>query len=133
MLALSGMAILKDTGSEHIYDRFRARLIIPIYDSLGRIVGFGGRVLKKGEQPKYLNSPDSPVYSKSEVLYGYNFAKDAIKKTGNVILVEGYFDVMMLHQAGIKNVVATSGTALTIQQIKLLKRLKRRRIPSRCY
>ncbi|MBU1446089.1 DNA primase [Patescibacteria group bacterium] len=122
MLALSGMAILKDTGSEHVYDRFRARLIIPIYDSLGRIVGFGGRALKKDEQPKYLNSPDSPVYSKSEVLYGYNFAKDAIKEKGNVILVEGYFDVMMLHQAGVRNVVATSGTALTIQQIKLLKR-----------
>jgi len=122
MLALSGMAILKDTGSEHIYDRFRARLIIPIYDSLGRIVGFGGRALKKGEQPKYLNSPDSPIYSKSAVLYGYNFAKEAIKQAGNVILVEGYFDVMMLHQAGIKNVVATSGTALTLQQIKLLKR-----------
>lgn len=122
MLALSGMAILKDTGSEHVYDRFRARLIIPIYDSLGRIVGFGGRALKKGEQPKYLNSPDSPIYSKSAVLYGYNVAKDAIKQKGNVILVEGYFDVMMLHQAGVKNVVATSGTALTLKQIKLLKR-----------
>lgn len=128
MVALAGLAIAKNTQSDNIYDRFRARLIIPIYDSLGRIVGFGGRALKKDDQPKYLNSPDSPIYSKSEVLYGYNFAKDSIKKEEKVILVEGYFDVIMSHQAGISNVVATSGTALTSQQVKLIKRFTKNMI-----
>ncbi|MFC1655915.1 DNA primase [Patescibacteria group bacterium] len=123
ILALSGMAISKDTNSDKVYDRFRRRLMIPIYDSLGRIVGFGGRALKKDDEPKYLNSSDSPIYKKSDVMYGYNFAKDSIKKSSKVLLVEGYFDVIMSYQMGIKNVVATSGTALTVQQIKLLKRL----------
>lgn len=123
ILGLSGMAISKDTNSELVYDRFRRRLMIPIYDSLGKIVGFGGRALKKDDEPKYLNSSDSPIYKKSEVMYGYNFAKDSIKKTEKALLVEGYFDVIMSYQVGVRNVVATSGTALTIQQIKLLKRL----------
>lgn len=123
MIALSGIAVSKDTQSEKVYDRFRSRLIIPIYDNLGRIVGFGGRALKKDDQPKYLNSPDSPIYKKSEILYGYNFAKDTIKKEENIVITEGYFDVIMSYQAGIKNVVATSGTALTLEQIKLIKRL----------
>lgn len=122
MIALGGLAIAKNTQADNVYDRFRARLMIPIYDALGKIVGFGGRALKKDDQPKYLNSPDSPIYSKSEVLYGYNFAKDSIKRDDSVILVEGYFDVIMSHQAGVTNTVATSGTALTIQQIKLIKR-----------
>ena len=121
-ITLAGLAISKNTQGDDIYDRFRARLMIPIYDNLGRIVGFGGRALKKDDQPKYLNSPDSPIYSKSEILYGYNFAKDAIKKEDRVLLVEGYFDVIMSHQVGVKNVVATSGTALTPQQVKLIKR-----------
>lgn len=121
-LTLSGIAVAKDTEQKKVYDRFRGRLMIPIYDSFGRIVGFGGRALKKGDEPKYLNSPDSPIYKKSEILYGFNFAKDAIKKHKKAILVEGYFDVMMAHQAGTGNVVATSGTALSIKQVKLLKR-----------
>lgn len=121
-IALSGIAVSKDTQSQKVYDRFRGRLIIPIYDGLGRIVGFGGRALKKGDEPKYLNSPDSPIYKKSEVLYGFNYAKDSIKKNNGAILVEGYFDVIMANQAGTENVVATSGTALTFKQIKLLKR-----------
>lgn len=125
MIALGGVAVSKDTDSQKVYDRFRNRLIIPIYDSIGRIVGFGGRAMKKGDEPKYLNSPDSPIYHKSEVVYGYNFAKDSIKKTGKIILVEGYFDVIMSHQEGIMNTVATSGTALTKEQIKLFKRLTR--------
>jgi len=99
------------------------RLIIPIYDSVGRIVGFGGRALKKEDNPKYLNSPDSPIYKKSEVVYGYNFAKEFIKKENKAIITEGYFDVIMSHQEGIKTAVASSGTALTKQQIKLFKRL----------
>jgi DNA primase len=125
MISLGGVAVSKDTDSQKIYDRFRNRLIIPIYDSIGRIVGFGGRAMKKGDEPKYLNSPDSPIYRKSEVCYGYNFAKDSIKKTGKIILVEGYFDVIMSHQEGVMNTVATSGTALTKEQIKLFKRLTR--------
>lgn len=122
MIALSGMAVAKDTEHSKVYDRFRGRLIIPIYDSVGRIVGFGGRALKKGDNPKYLNSPDSPIYKKGEVLYGFNFAKNSIKNNNSAILVEGYFDVVMAVQAGTGNVVATSGTALTSKQIKLLKR-----------
>lgn len=128
MIALSGLGISKDTQADAIYDRFRMRLMIPIYDSLGRIVGFGGRALKKDDQPKYLNSPDSPIYSKSEILYGYNFAKDEIKAKDTVLLVEGYFDVIMSHQVGVKNVVATSGTALTSQQVKLIKRFTKNMI-----
>ncbi|MFC1810260.1 DNA primase [Patescibacteria group bacterium] len=122
-IALSGIAVAKDTDSKKVYDRFRMRLIIPIYDSLGRIVGFGGRALKKDDNPKYLNSSDSPIYKKSEVVYGYNFAKEFIKKENKVIITEGYFDVIMSHQEGIKTAVASSGTALTQQQIKLFKRL----------
>lgn len=122
-IALSGIAVAKDTDANKIYDRFRMRLMIPIYDALGRIVGFGGRALKKDDNPKYLNSPDSPIYKKSEVVYGYNFAKEHIKKEDKVIITEGYFDVIMSHQEGIKTAVASSGTALTQQQIKLFKRL----------
>jgi len=128
MIALAGLAIAKNTQVDNVYDRFRARLMIPIYGSSGKVVGFGGRALKKDDQPKYLNSPDSPIYSKSEVLYGYNFAKDSIKKEDKVILVEGYFDVMMSHQTSVSNVVATSGTALTIQQVKLIKRFTKNMI-----
>ena len=122
VIVLAGLGIAKETNADNIYDRFRGRLMFPIYDPAGRILGFGGRALKPGDEPKYLNSPDSPIYKKSEVLYGYNFAKDTVKQTGEMILVEGYFDVIMSHQAGVKNTSATSGTALTIQQIKLIKR-----------
>ncbi len=122
-IALSGIAVAKDTNSENVYDRFRMRLMIPIYDSIGRIVGFGGRALKNEDNPKYLNSPDSPIYKKSEIVYGYNFAKEFIKKENKVIITEGYFDVIMSHQEGVKTAVASSGTALTQQQIKLFKRL----------
>lgn len=121
-IVTAGIGIAKETHADNIYDRFRGRLMFPIYDSAGRVLGFGGRALKPGDEPKYLNSPDSPIYKKSEVLYGYNFAKDSVKQTGEMILVEGYFDVIMSHQAGVKNTAATSGTALTIQQIKLIKR-----------
>ncbi|MCD6109594.1 DNA primase [bacterium] len=128
MIALAGLAIAKNTQVDNVYDRFRARLMIPIYDHSGRIIGFGGRALKQDDQPKYLNSPDSPIYNKSEVLYGYNFAKDSIKKNDKVILVEGYFDVIMSNQVNITNVVATSGTALTLPQIKLIKRFTKNMI-----
>ena len=122
-IVLAGIGIAKETHANNIYDRFRGRLMFPIFDSAGRIIGFGGRALKKDDEPKYLNSPDSPIYKKSEVLYGYNFAKEMVKQTGEMILVEGYFDVIMSHQAGTINTAATSGTALTIQQIKIIKRI----------
>ena len=98
------------------------RLIFPISDDRGRVVGFGGRALKKGDEPKYLNSPDSPVYNKSKVLYGLHLAKEHIKDKDLAVVVEGYMDVISSYQAGVKNVVASSGTALTEPQLKLLKR-----------
>jgi DNA primase len=103
------------------YDTFRNRLLFAIADSQGRCIGFGGRVLDDS-LPKYLNSPESPVYHKSEVLYGLDLAKQAIREKGSVFVVEGYFDHLALFRAGIRNVVATCGTALTGSHVKLLKR-----------
>ena len=117
-----GLLISKDTAGGKVYDRFRLRLMFPIWNAKGKVVGFGGRALKKGEEPKYLNSPESVIYHKSDVLYGFDKAKKAIREKDLAIVVEGYMDVMASHQAGIKNVVASSGTALTEAQIKLLKR-----------
>jgi DNA primase len=115
----AGLA-LKSEKNGRYYDRFRGRLMIPIFDERSRIVAFGARALSDEDQPKYLNSPDTDTYHKSSILYGINFAKDSIRKNDSVILVEGYFDVISLQQAGIDNVVANNGTALTTNQIKLL-------------
>lgn len=104
------------------YDRFRNRAIFTILNHQGNTVGFGARRLKEEEQPKYLNSPDSIVYHKKEILYGLFYAAEAIRKEGFAIFVEGYMDFLRLFQEGIKNVVATSGTALTSEQAKLIKR-----------
>ncbi|MFA6526467.1 MAG: DNA primase, partial [Candidatus Buchananbacteria bacterium] len=117
----AGLSIKKDRGPGY-YDRFRHRLMFPIIDHHGRTVGFGGRALKKDEPAKYINSPQTEIYNKSEVLYGLYWAKDAIRKADECILVEGYMDVIPSHQAGVKNVVSISGTALTDQQLKNLKR-----------
>jgi len=103
------------------YDRFRNRLIFPIADFKGRVVGFGGRAIE-AEEPKYMNSPDSPVYTKGYHVYGLHVSLPSIRKTDQAIIVEGYFDLLSMYQHGIKNVVATLGTALTLHQIKLLKR-----------
>ncbi|MGC1395115.1 MAG: DNA primase [Coleofasciculaceae cyanobacterium] len=103
------------------YDQFRNRLIIPIHDSQGRVIGFGGRSLRE-EQPKYLNSPETPLFDKSKTLFALDQAKDAISKQDQAVVVEGYFDAIALHAAGIKNVVAAMGTALTQAQIKQLLR-----------
>lgn len=108
----------KDGG---YYDRFRGRLIFPIENISGEIVAFGGRVMDKGE-PKYLNSPESPVYIKGKNLYGLNKAKEEIRKKGFTLIVEGYFDLISLWNAGIGNVVATLGTALTREHLELLRR-----------
>jgi DNA primase len=119
----AGLSVKRE-GKIGYYDRFRGRLIFPIVDHHDHVVGFGGRTLKQDEEEgaKYINSPQSLVYNKSYILYGLYKAKQAIKKADLVILVEGYTDCLASYQAGVKNVVATSGTALTLDQVKLLKR-----------
>jgi len=121
LLVGSGMALTQDTTVEKIYDRFRGRLMFPIVDSFGRVVAFGGRALKKDQEPKYLNSPETPIYHKSKILYGFYQAKNAIKTSKEAMLVEGYMDLIMSHQAGVMNAVATSGTALTPKHLRILK------------
>lgn len=122
ILEASGLSIYKDT--EKGIDRFRERVIFPIHSFSGRTLGFGGRILRSDvKAAKYLNSPESEIYHKSKILYGVFQAKQAILKNNECLLVEGYTDVISLHQAGIENVVASSGTALTPDQIRLIKRL----------
>lgn len=117
----AGLAIRNDKG--RLYDRFRARVMFPIHSFTGRIIGFGGRTLKTDKKvPKYVNSPESEIYHKSDVLYGLYFAKKAIRDADNCYLVEGYADVLSVHQAGIENVVASSGTSLTNGQVRLIGR-----------
>ncbi len=106
------------------YDFFRNRVMFPIHNMTGKVVGFGGRIMVKDEKaPKYVNTPESEVYQKSKILYGAYFAKNAIRKKDECLMVEGYTDVISLHQAGIENAVASSGTALTPDQIRLIKRI----------
>jgi len=120
-LVASGLAIERDDKS--LYDRFRGRVMFPIHNLTGRIIGFGGRTLKTDKKvAKYVNSPESDIYHKSDVLYGLNFAKKAIMDEDNCYLVEGYADVLSVHQAGVENVVSSSGTSLTTGQIKLISR-----------
>lgn len=114
--------IIKKNQSADYYDRFRNRLMFPISDQHGVIVGFGGRALDENEIAKYLNSPETAVYNKSRLLYAIDKAKMEIKKNNFAILVEGYMDTIASHQAGVTNVVASAGTSLTLDQIKLLKR-----------
>jgi DNA primase len=121
-LALAEQAGLVIAGKEgRFYDRFRGRLIFPIENIFGEIIAFGGRILGAGE-PKYLNSPESPVYTKGKNLYGLFRARDAIRQSGFCLIVEGYFDAISLWNAGIRNVVATLGTALTRDHLELLRR-----------
>ena len=120
-LEKTGLVIAYDNGS--VADRFRGRVIFPVHTLSGKVVAFGGRVLKKDEKTaKYMNSPESEIYHKSNELYGIYFAKQAIVKADRCFLVEGYTDVISMHQAGIENVVASSGTALTQGQIRLIHR-----------
>ncbi|RZJ58358.1 MAG: DNA primase, partial [Flavobacterium sp.] len=112
------------TSENRQIDRFRGRVMFPIQSMSGRVLGFGGRILGNDKKAaKYLNSPESEIYHKSKVLYGIYHAKQAIAKQDNCYLVEGYTDVIQLHQAGVENVVASSGTALTPDQIRLINRL----------
>jgi DNA primase len=116
---------LKELGlvSQKGFDFFRDRVMFPIFNLSGKVVGFGGRILeKKAKAPKYINSPETEIYNKSKILYGAYQAKNAIRKEDECILVEGYTDVISLHQAGIENVVASSGTSLTTGQVQMIKR-----------
>ena len=110
-------------GQKGLYDRYHGRVMFPIHSLTGRVIGFGGRILTNDKKsPKYQNSPESEIYDKKQTLYGIYFAKNAIAKNDECILVEGYFDVLRMHQIGIENVVASSGTSLTMEQIRLVKR-----------
>ncbi|WP_370392332.1 DNA primase [uncultured Winogradskyella sp.] len=120
-LEKTGLTIVKD--DKH-FDRFKGRVMFPIHSMSGRVLGFGGRILTNDKKAaKYLNSPESDIYHKSKVLYGLYFAKQSIAKENNCYLVEGYTDVIQLYQKGVKNVVSSSGTALTPEQIRLINRL----------
>ncbi len=121
VLEKSGLVIYKE-DQKH-YDRFRGRVIFPVHNLAGKIIAFGARILtKEKDQPKYINSPETEIYHKSNVLYGMYQAKNAIRKEDFCFLVEGYTDVISMHQAGIENAVASSGTALTEEQVKLIRR-----------
>ncbi len=120
-----GGQVDKYTGAG-VYDRFRHRIMIPIRDEQGRMAGFGARVVDANDVPKFLNSPETPVFTKGRLLYGLDRARKAIRTADQAVIVEGYLDVIALHQAGYENVVSPMGTALTEDQLRLLKRLTRR-------
>ncbi len=120
-LEKAGLIIHSDKKDKY-FDRFRQRLMIPIFNLSDKPIAFGGRALRKGETAKYMNSPETPLYSKSNILYGLNFSRQSIREQNAVIIVEGYFDFISLYQAGVTNVVASSGTAFTPQQARLLAR-----------
>ncbi len=115
-------------SKEHkkLFDRFRERIMIPIRDATGKMAGFGARILNPDDFPKFLNSPETPLFSKSRILYGFDRARKAIRTADQAVIVEGYLDVIALHQAGFENVVSPMGTALTEDQLRLLKRATRR-------
>ncbi len=120
-MVAGGLAITRETTVDKVYDRFRQRLMFPIPDGMGRVVAFGGRALSPEQDPKYMNSPETAIYHKSNVLYGFYKAKPKIKEKSEAVIVEGYFDVIASHQAGVKNAVAPCGTALASSQLRLLK------------
>ena len=120
LLLRAGLVVQREDGS--VIDRFRHRLMIPICRDTGSVIAFGGRAIDGDQQPKYLNSPETPIYSKSRTLYGLNLSKAAIRQGGFAVLVEGYFDFAQVYQAGVQAVVASCGTALTPQQAQQLRR-----------
>lgn len=116
----AGLAVQHESG--RIYDRFRNRLMIPITDEHGRVIAFGARAIRAEDNPKYLNSPQTPIFDKGSTLFGLPFARSAFRETGKAVIVEGYLDAITAHQAGFTNVVAQMGTAFTDAQVKLLAR-----------
>jgi len=123
LLEKAGLALPSEKGKGH-YDRFRNRIIFPIFDLRNKVVGFGARILDNS-QPKYINSPETPIYNKGRHLYGLNFSKGHIKEKDYAIIVEGYLDLIVPYQYGIRNIGATLGTALTPDQVKLLRRFSK--------
>jgi len=117
--------VLYNEKKESYYDRFRGRVIFPIFDLTGKAVAFGGRTIFD-DDPKYLNSPDTPIYSKGKILYGMNFCKESIRERGEVVIVEGYTDFISVYQAGVTNAAASLGTSLTSDQALLAKRFASR-------
>jgi DNA primase len=120
-LEQSGLVAKRQEAAGY-YDRFRGRLMFPIHNELGKVIGFGGRALRQGEEPKYLNSPETALYRKSYVVYNLHRAKEAIRTAGHSVLVEGYMDVIGVFSAGVHNVVASCGTSLTNTQVRAIKR-----------
>ena len=119
-LQKTGLVNVRDGNA---YDNYRSRIIFPIHNQSGKVLGFGARIIKKNDKaPKYINSPENEIYVKSKLLYGSYFARQAIDKADECLLVEGYTDVVSLHQAGIENVVASGGTSLTSDQLRLIKK-----------
>lgn len=123
-LEKSGLVVKKDEGGS--YDRFRGRLMFPVIDAQGRAIAFGGRTLEPEGEPKYLNSPETLAYTKGRHLYGLNLTRDEIRRNGFAILVEGYLDLIVPYQFGVRNLVASLGTALTPEQVKLIARFARK-------
>src|SRR4029078_13547134 len=119
-LVKSGLVALRN---DVLQDTYRARIIFPVHNNSGKIIGFGARILKTNDKaPKYINTPENELYVKSKILYGTYFARQAIDKADECLLVEGYTDVISLHQGGIENVVASGGTSLTQDQLRLIKK-----------
>ncbi|OGF15350.1 MAG: DNA primase [Candidatus Eisenbacteria bacterium RBG_16_71_46] len=128
VLVQAGLAARRESGRGGVYDRFRHRLMVPLVAPGGGVVGFGARALAEGDQPKYLNSPETAVYHKGSFLFGFEQARRGAASAGEMIVVEGYFDAIALHQAGLTHTVATSGTALTADHARLLKRVVTRAV-----
>ena len=124
VLVASGLAVEREGGQ--VIDRFRNRLMVPISRDSGSVVAFGGRALEDGQQPKYVNSPETDLYTKGRMLYGLHLTKTEIRRLGYAVMVEGYFDFAQALQAGVTPVVATCGTAVTDRQTRLLKRSPRK-------
>ncbi len=119
-LQKTGLVVMRD---DQLVDNYRGRITFPIHNQTGKIIGFGARIIGKNDRaPKYINTPENEIYSKSKILYGSYFARQAIDKADECLLVEGYTDVISLHQAGIENVVASGGTSLTADQLRLIKK-----------
>jgi DNA primase len=123
-LEKSGLVVKKDEGGS--YDRFRGRVIFPVFDVQGKPIAFGGRTLDPDGDPKYMNSPETPAYTKGRNLYGLHLTRDEIRRQGFAILVEGYLDLIVPYQHGVRNIVASLGTALTPEQVKLISRFARK-------